>query len=158
MGKSSIQWATVCDLDTPRPSRKISGNTRKPISEEMGSEILTPVAPLLSENGPAGRKSRKILNFLRFRNFQDTFLRDEKIFCFRKIYILKSKICSGIQKSYLENRASILKSFKIKNPTFFTNIIRFPYIMVQCYVYLPLTLCVPVHDISCKNQSVARCD
>ena len=41
--------------------------------------------------------------------------------------ILKSKICSGIQKSYLENRTSILKLFKIKNPIFLTQIEKIPY-------------------------------
>ena len=40
--------------------------------------------------------------------------------------IIKSKICSGIQKSYLENHTSILKLFKIKNPLFLTQILENP--------------------------------
>ena len=39
--------------------------------------------------------------------------------------IIKSKICSGIQKSYLENHTSILKLFKIKNPNFSTQFSEF---------------------------------
>ena len=34
---------------------------------------------------------------------------------------------------------SILKSFKIKNPVFPTQISGFPYTIVQCYVHRPLT-------------------
>ena len=73
-----------------------------------------------------------------FELFQDFFRFWKVLFYFWK-NILKSKICSGIQKSYLENRASILKSFKIKNPLFFTNFYWFWWYFVQCYVYLPST-------------------
>ena len=41
-------------------------------------------------------------------------------------FLYQSEICSGIQKSYLENRTSIIKSFKIKNPIFLTQISGFP--------------------------------
>ena len=53
-----------------------------------------------------------------FRTFPNFFFGLEKFSkTFRK-NIIKSKICSGIQKSYLENRTGILKLFKIKNPVF----------------------------------------
>ena len=85
-----------------------------------------------------------IENFLVSNNIFSTFStnffgHEKKIMDF---FLYQSGICSGIQKSYLENRASILKSFKIKNPVFPTQISGFPYTIVQCYVHRPLTLCV----------------
>ena len=62
-----------------------------------------------------------------FRTFFKIFFGFEKFYVIFGKNILKSKICPGIQKSYLENRASILKLFKIKNPLFSTQITGFPY-------------------------------
>ena len=69
--------------------------------------------------------------------FQDFFRFRKNIFLFEK-NILKSKIWSGTQKSYLENYTSILKLFKIKNPLFLTLFPGFPYDSVRCYVHRPL--------------------
>ena len=55
------------------------------------------------------------------------FFEIEKNVFFFETKFLKSKICPGIQKSHLENRASILKSIKIKISIFLH---RFPDIMV----------------------------
>ena len=70
-------------------------------------------------------------NFLVSKNFFSDFFKI--FFDFEKFYfifgknILKSKICSGVQKSYLENRTSIIKLFKIKKPIILTQITGFPY-------------------------------
>ena len=56
--------------------------------------------------------------FQDFELFQDFFRFRKKSFFFETNF-LKSKICPGIQKSHLENRASILKLFKIKKSKFF---------------------------------------
>ena len=61
-----------------------------------------------------------------FSMFFKIFSISKKIFVVRK-NILKSEIWSGIQKSYLEHRASIIKLFKIKIPIFLTQILGFPY-------------------------------
>ena len=53
--------------------------------------------------------------------FRKIFSSQENLF-FSGTKFLKSKIYSGIKKSYLENRTSILNEFKIKNPTFLTHI------------------------------------
>ena len=50
-----------------------------------------------------------------FSIFSTLFL-VSKYFC--RFFLYKSKIFSGIQKSYLEKRANIIKLFKIKNPFF----------------------------------------
>ena len=69
------------------------------------------------------KKSRKIF----FRYFFKIFFDFENFYFLFKKNILKSKIWSGTQKSYLENYTSILKLFKIKNPIFLTQISGFPY-------------------------------
>ena len=58
----------------------------------------------------------------------------EKKYCFFKKYIFQLKILSGIQKSYLEHRAIILKMRKIQNPSFFTQNSGFWWHLVTCYV------------------------
>ena len=62
-----------------------------------------------------------------FRFFQDFFFDFENFYFLFEKNILKSEIWSGIQKSYLEHRASIIKLFKVKNPFFLTQISGFPY-------------------------------
>ena len=52
--------------------------------------------------------------------FLRDFFRFEKNIFFSKFFLFQLKILSGIQKSYLENRAIILKMWKIQNPSFFT--------------------------------------
>ena len=73
-----------------------------------------------------------------FSNAFKIFFDIEKNNMFFPKNILKSKICSGIQKSYLENRTIIIKSFKLKNPLILTQIPGFPYDSVWCYVHRPL--------------------
>ena len=76
------------------------------LSKLLGKPIEN---PLKSENFPLFQDFELFKIFFRFRKIKYFF---EKIF-------FKSKICPGIQKSYLENRASILKMFKIENPHFY---------------------------------------
>ena len=72
-----------------------------------------------------------------FSNFSEIFFGLENFSkTFRK-NIIKSKICSGIQKSYLENHTSILKLFKIKNPIVLTQIVENPVGSCGCYVHRP---------------------
>ena len=80
---------------------------------------------------PKKNWSRKI-----FPDFFEIFYLD--FFCMF-FFLYQSEIFSGIQKSYLENRASIIKLFKIKIPIFLTQILGFPYTSVQCYVHRPLS-------------------
>ena len=56
-----------------------------------------------------------------FRMFFKIFFDFENVYFIFGENILKSEICSGIQKSYLENRTSIIKLFKLKNTFFFTS-------------------------------------
>ena len=65
-------------------------------------------------------KIPKIFYFFKISNFFKIFFDFEKKSVFFETKFLKSKICPGTRKSHLENRASILKSFKTKNPTFAT--------------------------------------
>ena len=66
-------------------------------------------------------------NFLVSKNIFSTFSRFffdlECFYLCMDFFLYQSEIFSGIQKSYLENRASILKLFKIKNQLFWH---RFP--------------------------------
>ena len=85
------------------------------------------------------KKSEHFPLFQDFELFKIFFDFEKKSFFF-ETKVLKSKICPGIQKSHLENRASILKLFNIKNPVFPTQIPGFPYTIVQCYVHRPFTI------------------
>ena len=72
----------------------------------------------------------------------------------------KSKICSGIQKSYLENRTIIIKSFKLKNPIILTQIEIIPYTAVHCYVHRPLSRTFDLsesHEKSLKLFDLSEC-
>ena len=102
------------------------------------------------ENFP---KKIEILKFSFFIDFSEDFFSEKKMvsknifsafstnffdlelfyFCV-DFFLYQSEIFSGIQKSYLENRASIIKLFKIKNPLFYTNFSRFTCVYVWCYV------------------------
>ena len=62
-----------------------------------------------------------------FRLFWQSFFDLENIYFISGFFLYQSEIFSGIQKSYLENRASILKLFKIKKPIILTQISGFPY-------------------------------
>ena len=65
--------------------------------------------------------SKNVQLFQDFELFKIIFWVRKKNVFFETIF-LKSKICPGIQKSYLENRVSIFKLFKTKNPVFPTQI------------------------------------
>ena len=83
--------------------------------------------------------SKKISKIF-FRYFFKIFFDFENFYFWFEKNILKSKIWSGTQKSYLENYTSILKLFKIKNPLFLTLFPGFPYDSVWCYVHRPLSI------------------
>ena len=72
-----------------------------------------------------------------FDFFDKVFYLEKNYFVFG-FFLCQSEIFSGIQKPYLENRASILKLFKIKKPIILRQISGFPYTSVQCYVHRPL--------------------
>ena len=57
-------------------------------------------------------KIQKIFHFFQISDFFKIFFDFEKKCFFSETKLLKSKICPGIQKSYLENHTSILKLFK----------------------------------------------
>ena len=75
----------------------------------------------------------------KIRHFSEKYFSSQEKIFFSGTNFLKSKIWSGIQKSYLENYTSIIKLFKIKNPVFLTQISGFPYDSVRCYVHRPLS-------------------
>ena len=52
-------------------------------------------------------------------------------------HLCRSKISQRFQKSYLEQRTMRLKMRTISNPVFFSELIRFPYSSVHCYVHRP---------------------
>ena len=66
------------------------------------------------ENFDFSKMFRKIC----FRYFSEKYFSSQEKIFFSGTNFLKSKICSGIQKSYLENHTIIIKSFKLKNPVF----------------------------------------
>ena len=62
----------------------------------------------------------------KFSTFSRKFFDLEKFYFCMDFFLYQSEIFSGIQKSYLENRARILKLYKTKNPNILTQISGFP--------------------------------
>ena len=81
------------------------------------------------------KKIQKIWFWFLFTIFFDLFMK----YFLTDFFLYKPKIYSGIQKSYLENRASILKVSKINIPFFHFLFPGISMIYVTFYVALPFS-------------------
>ena len=95
------------------------------------------------ENPPKSLKiQEKSWKYFLF-HFVDIFFWISKKYIFSEKNPYQLKNFPGIQKSYLEHRATSLKLSKSKNPLFCSLFSSFSMIIVHFYVALPLTLCLP---------------